>query len=50
MPYENVETGQIETIPHCLWYPYRNALLRKIAEKYGCVCRTRGSPSSRKAA
>jgi 7,8-dihydro-6-hydroxymethylpterin dimethyltransferase len=35
MPYENVETGQIEIIPHCVWYPYRNAILRKIADKYG---------------
>jgi hypothetical protein len=35
MPYENVETGNIEIIPHCLWYPYRNAILRKIADKYG---------------
>jgi hypothetical protein len=37
MPYEDVETGRIEIIPHCLWFPYRNALLRKIAEKYGSV-------------
>jgi hypothetical protein len=35
MPYENVETGQIEIIPHCIWFPYRNAILRKIADKYG---------------
>jgi hypothetical protein len=35
MPYENVETGRIEIIPHCIWYPYRNAILRKIADKYG---------------
>jgi 7,8-dihydro-6-hydroxymethylpterin dimethyltransferase len=35
MPYENVETGEIEVIPHCVWYPYRNAILRKIADKYG---------------
>jgi len=35
MPYENVETGQIEIIPHCLRYPYRNAILKKIADKYG---------------
>ena len=37
MPYEDVETSRIEIIPHCLWYPYRNAILRKIAEKYGSV-------------
>ena len=37
MPYEDIETGRIEIIPHCLWFPYRNALLRKIAEKYGSV-------------
>ena len=40
MPYEDVETGRIETIPHCLWYPYRNDLLRKIADKYGTVSNT----------
>lgn len=33
--YENVETGMIEVIPHCVWYPYRNAILRKITDKYG---------------
>jgi hypothetical protein len=37
MPYEDVETGQIRIIPHCLWFPYRNELLRKIADKYGSV-------------
>jgi 7,8-dihydro-6-hydroxymethylpterin dimethyltransferase len=37
MPYENVETGRIEIIPHCLWFPYRDAILRKIAQKYGRV-------------
>lgn len=35
MPYENVETGEIEIMPHCVWFPYRNAILRKIADKYG---------------
>lgn len=39
MPYENVETGQIEIIPHCVWYPYRNAILKKIADKYGSTRR-----------
>lgn len=43
MPYENVETGQIEIIPHCVWYPYRNAILKKIADKYGS---TRTRPTS----
>jgi len=33
--YENVETGKVEVIPHCVWFPYRNPLLKKIAEKYG---------------
>ncbi len=32
--YENVETGRIEVIPHCVWYPYRNPILKKIADKY----------------
>jgi uncharacterized Fe-S cluster-containing radical SAM superfamily protein len=50
MPYEDVETGQIKTIPHCLWYPYRNALLRRIAEKYGSVANVPGEPPTRKAA
>jgi hypothetical protein len=40
MPYEEIETGRIKIIPHCIWYPYRNELLRKIADKYGTV-RTR---------
>lgn len=33
--YENVATGEVEVIPHCVWYPYRNAILQKIAMKYG---------------
>jgi hypothetical protein len=32
--YENVETGRIEVIPHCVWFPYRNPILKKIADKY----------------
>jgi 7,8-dihydro-6-hydroxymethylpterin dimethyltransferase len=32
---EDVETGQIKTIPACTWYLYRNDLLKKISEKYG---------------
>ncbi|MGA2798984.1 MAG: radical SAM protein, partial [Thermoguttaceae bacterium] len=37
MPYEDVKTNRIEIIPHCLWYPYRNEILRTIADKYGTV-------------
>jgi hypothetical protein len=37
MPYEDVATGQVKIIPHCIWFPYRDALLRKIADKYGSV-------------
>lgn len=33
--YEDVETGKTEFIPACLWYPFRNPLLKKISEKYG---------------
>jgi hypothetical protein len=50
MPYEDVETGRIETIPHCVWYLYRNPILRKIAEKYGSVSSKQRSPSVQKAA
>jgi hypothetical protein len=32
--YEDVEDGQIKTIPACLWYPYRNEYLKKISQKY----------------
>ena len=39
--YENVDTGRIEVIPHCVWFPYRNAILRKIADKYGNTRRMR---------
>jgi len=35
--YEDVENGCIGTIPVCLWYPYRNAFLKKITAKYGTV-------------
>jgi organic radical activating enzyme len=51
MPYEDVETGRIEIIPHCIWFPYRNALLRKVAQKYGSVpTADRDAPPSKKAA
>jgi 7,8-dihydro-6-hydroxymethylpterin dimethyltransferase len=42
--YENVETGKIEVVPHCVWFPYRNPILRKIADKYA------GTSERRKAA
>ncbi|MEI7836320.1 MAG: radical SAM protein [Planctomycetota bacterium] len=36
--YEDVaNAGQIKSIQACMWYPYRNALLEKISEKYGIV-------------
>ncbi len=35
--YEDVENGRIGTVPVCLWYPFRNPLLEKIAAKYGVV-------------
>ena len=33
--YEDPATGQVEVIPHCIWYPYRNPILKEIADKYG---------------
>jgi len=30
-----------EFIPHSIWYPYRNAILRKIADKYGTTRNTK---------
>ena len=35
--YEDVETGRIEVIPHCVWFPYRNSILKKIADKYARI-------------
>ena len=35
--YEDVENERIGTVPVCLWYPFRNALLEKITAKYGTV-------------
>ena len=29
--------GEIQTIPACMWPPYRNVVLKKVAEKYGAV-------------
>jgi hypothetical protein len=37
--YEDVEDEQIKYFPACSWYPFRNALLEKISEKYGVVGR-----------
>lgn len=33
--YEDVEDGQVKTIPGCTWYLYRNDYLRKISYKWG---------------
>ena len=33
--YEDVKTGMVEVIPHCIWYPYRNPILKEIGDKYG---------------
>jgi len=33
--YEDADKGTVETIPACLWYPYRNAILEKLSRKYG---------------
>jgi uncharacterized radical SAM superfamily Fe-S cluster-containing enzyme len=35
--YEDTELHQVRYAPACLWYPYRNALLKKLSEKYGVV-------------
>ena len=37
--YEDVETGRIEVIPHCVWFPYRNPIMKKIADKYAGIHR-----------
>ena len=39
--YENVDSGKIEVVPHCAWYPYRNPILKKIADKYADARRMR---------
>jgi hypothetical protein len=33
--YEDTDDGKVKTIPACMWYPYRNPILEKIARKYG---------------
>jgi molybdenum cofactor biosynthesis enzyme MoaA len=35
--YEDPDDGKVKTIPACLWYPYRNAILEKLSKKYGVV-------------
>ena len=35
--YEDIKNNRIGTVPVCLWYPYRNEILRKITLKYGTV-------------
>lgn len=32
--YEDVEDGSIKTIPACMWYPYRNDILKRLSSKY----------------
>ena len=44
--YEDVENDRIGTVPVCLWYPFRNPLLEKIAAKYGAVSvKSRNKPA-----
>jgi hypothetical protein len=33
--YEDVVDGEVKYIPACLWYPYRNDIMKKLSEKYG---------------
>jgi hypothetical protein len=33
-PYED-EKGEIQTIPTCMWPPYRNVVLKKVAQRWG---------------
>ena len=35
--YEDTEDGQVKTIPACIWYPYRDALLQNVTRKYGAA-------------
>ena len=37
--YEDTDDGKIKTIPACMWYPYRNPILKKLSEKYGIADR-----------
>jgi len=33
--YEDVDDGQVKTIPACVWYEFRNPILKRISRKYG---------------
>jgi hypothetical protein len=35
--YEDTDTGKMNSIPACMWVPYRNGVLKKISDKYGVV-------------
>jgi hypothetical protein len=35
--YEDTEDSKTKYVPACLWYPYRNPLLKNLSEKYGVV-------------
>ena len=35
--YEDASDGKVKHIPACLWYPYRNDLLKELSAKYGVV-------------
>lgn len=48
--YEDAESGEIRTIPACLWGPYRNGILEKIAAKYGGASDDSQSAASREKA
>ncbi len=37
--YEDTDDGQVKTIPACMWYPYRDPILEKLARKYGVAGR-----------
>jgi sulfatase maturation enzyme AslB (radical SAM superfamily) len=41
--YEDVEDGQVKTIPFCMWNQYRNDILRKLTDKYGIADRAGGA-------
>jgi hypothetical protein len=33
--YEDPDDGKVKFFGACLWYPYRNAILKRLADKYG---------------
>jgi MoaA/NifB/PqqE/SkfB family radical SAM enzyme len=33
--YIDVDDDQVKSIPACMWYPYRNDILKKLSDKYG---------------